>query len=67
MEHIHNTSTDPCEKSKMFFFLFVSPIIKNVVLFPSRSRYAVKLISCITFESASSAYCLLKSFSIILL
>ena len=37
-----------------------SSIMKNFV-FLSRSRFAAKLICCIAFGSASSAWCLLKS------
>ena len=63
VEHIHNTFTVPCEKSKMV--PFASLIMKNIVAFPSRSRFAVKMICCIDFESAWSAYCLIKSIAII--
>ena len=43
---------------------FVSSIMKNIVA--CCSRFLVKLICCISFGPASSAYCLLKSISIIL-
>ena len=51
VEHIHNIFTVPCEKSKMVSF--TSSIMKNVIVFPSRSRFAIKLICCIVFGSAS--------------
>ena len=54
----------PNEKSKMVSF--ASSIVKNIVVVPSRSRFAVKLIRCIAFGSASRACCLLKSIVIIL-
>ena len=64
VEHIHNTFTVPCEKSKIVSF--ASSIIKNIAMFPSRSRFVVKLICCIAFGSVSIAYSLLKSMAIIL-
>ena len=64
MEHIHNTFTFPCQKSKTDSFS--SSIIKNIAVFPSRSRFTVKLICCFDFGSASSSYFLLKSIAIIL-
>ena len=45
---------------------FASSVMKNIVLFPGRSRFPVKLICCIVFGSALSACCLLKSIVIIL-
>ena len=62
MGHFHNTLTAPCEKTKMVSF--VSSIIKNIAIVPSRSRFAVKLIWCIASGSASSACCLLKPIAI---
>ena len=64
MEHIHNTFTVPCEKSKTVSF--ASSIMKNIVAPSARSRFPAKLICCIAFGSALSAYCLLKSIAIIL-
>ena len=64
VEHIHNTFTVPCEKSKMVSF--ASSIMKNIVAPAAQSRFPVKLICCIAFGSASSACCLLKSIAIIL-
>ena len=40
--YIHKTFTVPCEKSKTVYF--DSSIIKNVVVFPVLSKFAVKLI-----------------------
>ena len=59
-----NTFTVPCEKSKIVSF--VSSIMKNIVVFPSRSEFPVKLICWFAFGSASSSYCLLKSIAVIL-
>ena len=42
MEHIHNTPTVPCEKSKMVYF--VSSMTKNIVAFPARPKVPVKSI-----------------------
>ena len=39
---------------------FASLIMKNIVVFPSQSRFPVKLICCIAFQSVSRACCLLK-------
>ena len=64
VEHIQNTSTAPCEKSKAVSF--VSSIMKNIVAPSAQSRFLVKLICCIAFGSTSSACCLLKSIYIIL-
>ena len=63
-DDIHNTFTVPCEKTKIDFF--ASSIMKTIIAPLSRSRFPVKLISCTDFGSASSAYCLLKSITIIL-
>ena len=63
-KHNYNTCTVSYEKSKMVSF--ASSIIKDIVVFPAQSRFPVKLICCIAFGSASSAYCLLKSIAIIL-
>ena len=41
MEHIHNTLTVPCEKYEMLSF--APSIMTNIVVFTSRSRFAVKL------------------------
>ena len=64
VEHIDNTLTVPCEKSKRVFF--TSSIIQNIVVTPSRSKFTVKLICSIAFGSPSSACCLLKYIAIIL-
>ena len=64
MEHINNPLAVACEKSKMVSF--ASSIMKNIIVFPSQSRFAVKLIYCIGFGSATSACCLLKSIAITL-
>ena len=56
MEHIHNTLTVPCEKSKMVSF--ASSIMKNIEGPAARSKFPVKLICYIAFGSASSACCL---------
>ena len=66
MEHNYNTCTVSYEKSKMVSF--ASSIMKDIVVFPAQSRFVnpVKLICCIAFGSASSAYYLLKSIAIIL-
>ena len=63
VEHIYNTFTFPCEKSKMVSF--TSSIMKNIKLLLLTSRIPVKLISCIAFASASSDFCLLKYIVII--
>ena len=59
---IYNTSTVLWEKSQIVSF--ISSVLKNIFVFPSRSRFLVKLISCIAFGWASSACCLLKSIAI---
>ena len=63
-DDMHNTSTVPCEKSKIVSF--DSSIMKSIAVCPARSRFAVKLICCIAFASASSACYLLESIAIIL-
>ena len=60
---IYKTFTVSCEKSKTVSF--ASSIIKNIVLFPVLSKFAVKLICWIGVGSASRACCLLKSIAII--
>ena len=64
VEHIHNTFTAPCEKSKMVSF--ASSIMKSIVAPSAQSRFPAKLIFCIAFGSASGACYLLKSITIIL-
>ena len=64
MEYIHNTLTVPCKKSSMVSF--ASLIMKNIVAPSAWCRFLVKLICSITFGSASSAGCLLKSIGICL-
>ena len=52
----------------IFFVSFTFSIMKNIVVFPARSRLPVKLFFfCIAFGSVSSACCLLKSTAIRLL
>ena len=63
-EHVYNTLTVPCKKSKMVSL--TSSIMKNIVAPACQSRLPVKLICCIAFRSASIACCLLKSIAIIL-
>ena len=53
------TFTVPCEKSKTVYF--ASSIMKNIVVFPVLSKFAVKLIYWIALGSGSNACCLLKS------
>ena len=64
MEHIHDTFTATCEKSKMVSF--AASMMKNIVCPSARSKFFVKLIYCNAFGSASSACCLLKYIGIIL-
>ena len=59
---IYKTFTVPCEHSKIVSF--ACSIIKKIVVFPSLSKLAVKLISWISLGSASNAYCLLRSIAI---
>ena len=61
-KQIYQTPTVPCEKSKTVSFAYSK--MKNIVVFPSRSKYLVTLISCLVFGSASSACCLVKSIAI---
>ena len=65
VEHMHNTFTVLCEKSKMVSFTF--PIMKNINLLLLPFRFSVKLICCIAFGSASSACCLRKSIAIFMM
>ena len=60
----YNTFTLPCEKSKIFSI--ASSIIKNFNILLLPLRFPVILIWFITFGSASSACCLLKSIAILL-
>ena len=53
-----------CEKSKMVSF--ASSIMEKIVVFSRRHKFLVKLICCMVFGSASSAFCLLKSISIVI-
>ena len=46
-DDIHNTVTVPCS--------FASSVMKSIVVFPARPKFAVKLICCIAFGSVSSA------------
>ena len=58
------TFTVPCVKSNTLSL--GSSRMKKILVFPARSKFAVKLISWIALGSASGAYCLLKSIAIIL-
>ena len=49
-DDIHNTLLVLCEKSKMVSF--APSIMKNIIVFPSWSRFAIKLICYIAFGSA---------------
>ena len=40
---------------------FASSTMKSITVYPDRSKFPVKLICRIAFESAASACCLLKS------
>ena len=62
--YICKTFTVPCENSKTVSF--ASSIIKNIVVFPGLSKFAVKFICWIAFGSESKACYLLKSIAIIL-
>ena len=53
VEHAHNAFAVPCEKYTIALLTF--SIRKNIVIFPALSRFPVKLIFCIAFESASGA------------
>ena len=57
--HLQNFYTVPYEKSKTVFF--ASSIMKNIVVFPALSKFAVKLICWMALGSASNACSLLKS------
>ena len=59
---IHNTLTDPYQKSKIASS--TSSVMKNLLF--SLSRFPIKLICCIAFGSVSSACCFLKSIAICL-
>ena len=63
-DDIYNTLKVPCQKSKMISF--ASSIIKNIVVCPVLSGFAVKLICSIALGSASSACYLLNSMGLIL-
>ena len=54
----------PSEKCKIVSF--TSPIMKNIVASSGRFIFPVKLVCCTAFGSASSAYCLRESITIIL-
>ena len=63
-DDFYNTYTVSCEKLKMGFFTF--SIIKNNDLSLPPSKFPVKLICCIAFQSAASACFFLKSIAVIL-
>ena len=52
----------PFEKSKIVSF--TSSIMKNIVVFSTRSKFVVKMICCIAFGLESRAGCLLKPIAI---
>ena len=54
MEHIHSTYTVSCEKIKMVSFR--SSIMQNIILTPARSKFPMKLICCIAFESTLALF-----------
>ena len=51
----HNNLTVPFEKSKTVSF--ASSIMKNICVFPFRSKFTVKFICCIAFGSVSDFCC----------
>ena len=57
-KQIYNTLTILCEKSEIA--PFASSKMKNIA-FPAQSRFWGKLAYCISFGSAASACCLLKT------
>ena len=57
MEHIHNTLTVPCGKSRMISYS--SSIMKTIIA--CNSRFPVKSTYYFAFGPASNACCLLKS------
>ena len=61
-DDIPNSSTVPCEESKVVSF--TSSVMKNSNVFFSPFRFPVKLICYIAFGLVSTACCLLKSFAI---
>ena len=64
VQRIHNTLTVPYKKSKTV--PYASSRMKNIVVFPSRSKFPITLIHGIDLGSASRACCLLKSNAIVL-
>ena len=64
MQHIYNILTVPCEKTNTVSV--GSSIMKNIVVYSTRSKFAVKLIFWIALISVSRACCLLVSIAIIL-
>ena len=58
----HNIFTALFEKSKTYFF--ASLIMTNVYVSPARSRFPVKLVSCIAFGLTSSFSCLLRPIAV---
>ena len=61
---VYNMFRVLCEKPRIVSF--ASSIMKNVILSPGQSRFAVKVICCIISGATSRACCLLKSIAIIL-
>ena len=61
---MYSTPTVPCEKSKIISF--ASSIMKNIIVFPAWSKFAVKFVCSIAFGSTSRACYLVKSTAIIL-
>ena len=64
MEHIQNTLTVPCEKSKTV--PLDSSKTKYIAVCPAQSRFAIKLMWCIALGSALRACCLFKSSAMVL-
>ena len=66
---VPNFNSLSCQLDNFTFKFFYTIILysatkKTNVVFPSRSRFPLKLICCIVFGSASSACFLLKSITI---
>ena len=57
-----NTLRVPCESCKMVSF--TSSIMKNIVVFSSRSRFPENLVCCLAFGSVSTACYLLEPITI---
>ena len=64
IQHIYNTFTVPCEKPEAVSI--ASSVMKNIVLFPARSKFVAKLTCWIALGPAPRACNLLKSVAITL-